>query len=299
MADRPGAGSTADVSPAFGRGRDAAHARSAIRELVLLAVILVGASRLVDGPILWVVLGLIAAAMAVGTLQVLAETHPSGESIGIPVEAVILPVVAAVASVGVLRLVPVGVGLVPALIVVAFAVHQTARTEVRILHAPHGATPGDRTTVIVQMLAIGFAAFAGMAALVPGGLPDVGFGAASDGGGSAPLAEADLAVLVVADAAVAGLLGYRAAALRVATVRDVLWSAATYAATIGIAAGALRAMEIPRLLGPALLTLVLYLWDTIHGAPPSRRRDARRIWEAILLAALGIIVVAWTLAIRG
>ena len=42
------------------------------------------------------------------------------------------------------------------------------------------------------------------------------------------------------DAAVAFLLGYRAAALRVSTLRDALWSAATYGIAIAIAAAALR-----------------------------------------------------------
>jgi hypothetical protein len=58
-------------------------------------------------------------------------------------------------------------------------------------------------------------------------------------------------------------------------------------------------MEIPRLLGPALLVVVFFLWDAVHGAPPSRRRDARRIWETVLLLAMGIAVVAWSLRVRG
>lgn len=290
---------------ATGRPRDAAHLSGSIRELVLLAVTLVGASRLLDGPLVWLVLVVLGAAMAVGTLQLMGETHPAGESLGVPIEALILPTVAAVAGVGLMRLVPIGILLLPALVVVGLAVRQTASSEARILLAPHGATPTDRTAVIVQALVLGFASFVGMAALVQGGLPEIGglgtSGTVSPGGPAGVgtgLAEADLAVLVVADAAIAGMLGYRAAALRVATVRDVLWSAATYAATIGIAAAALRAMEIPRLIGPGLLTLVFYLWDTIHGAPASRRRDARRVWEAALLAILGVIVVAWTLALR-
>ena len=89
----------------------------------------------------------------------------------------------------------------------------------------------------------------------------------------------------------AALLGYRAASLRVNNVRDALWSAATYAAAIAIGAAALRAMEIPRLIGPALLTLT--------GTAPSRRRDIRWIGRIVLLAGLGVIVAAWNLALRG
>jgi hypothetical protein len=54
-------------------------------------------------------------------------------------------------------------------------------------------------------------------------------------------------------------------------------------------------MGLPRLLGPALLTLVLYLWSAYRGVPRTARRDARWIWEVILLAALGLVVVAWNL----
>jgi hypothetical protein len=113
-----------------------------------------------------------------------------------------------------------------------------------------------------------------------------------------PLAESDLVLLAVADAVVAGLLGYRASALRITNLRDVLWSAATYASAIAIAAAALRAMVIPRLVGPALLTLVFFLWDAFHGAPPARRRDPRWIWQTVLLVVLGGVVVAWNLRLR-
>ena len=47
-------------------------------------------------------------------------------------------------------------------------------------------------------------------------------------------------------------------------------------------------MGLPRLLGPALLTLVLYLWSAYRGVPRTARRDARWIWEILLLAALGL-----------
>ena len=48
-------------------------------------------------------------------------------------------------------------------------------------------------------------------------------------------------------------------------------------------------MAIPRLLGPALLTLAFYLWDAFHAATPARRRDARWIWQTVLLAVLGVV----------
>jgi len=81
-------------------------------------------------------------------------------------------------------------------------------------------------------------------------------------------------------------------------VRDALWSALTYAAAIAIGAAALRAMEIERLVGPALLTLTFYLWDAFIGSAPTRRRDLRWVGQVVLLAALGLIVAAWNLLLR-
>jgi hypothetical protein len=57
-------------------------------------------------------------------------------------------------------------------------------------------------------------------------------------------------------------------------------------------------MEIPRLVGPAMLTLTFYLWDAFHGATPLRRRDARWIWQTALLAILGAAVIALNLMAR-
>jgi hypothetical protein len=94
------------------------------------------------------------------------------------------------------------------------------------------------------------------------------------------------------------LLGYRAAALRVSSLRAALWSATTYAATIAIGAAVLRFIEIPRLMGPALLTLTFYLWDAFHAATPLHRRDARWVWQTLLLAVLGAVVVALNLLVR-
>ena len=82
------------------------------------------------------------------------------------------------------------------------------------------------------------------------------------------------------------------------TRREALLSAATYAAAIAIGAAAVRAMEIPRLLGPALLTLAFYLWDAFQGATPARRREARWVWQMVLLVALAGVVVVWNLLLR-
>ncbi|MGP1674286.1 MAG: hypothetical protein ACTS8Z_03605 [Candidatus Limnocylindrales bacterium] len=266
------------------------------RDLALAALTIVGLSRLIEPPATWFVAIFLLGAIVLGTLQVLGDetAHTDGGGLGVPIESLILPAVAAVACLGAIRLVPFGLGLAPALLVTGWLVDRCLALETRVLTTPSGLDVDDRTAVLVTTLIVAFLAFVGVAATVPGGLAQPGAGGAAGG----PLPQGDLLVLAVGDAVIAFLLGYRAAALRVATLRDALWSAATYAAAIAIGAAAVRFMEIPRLMGPALLTLTFYLWDAFHGATPSRRRDARWIWQTLLLAILGIVVIALNLMVR-
>jgi hypothetical protein len=264
------------------------------RDLVLATVTILGVSRFVDGPLVWVVAVLLFSAVLLGTIQVLAHADPFGESAGVPIEALLTPTVAALACFGAIRLVPVGMWLALGIGLAWLLIDRTIRTEARILASPHGPTAEDRARILVQALIVAFLAFAGSMALVSGGLPEpVAAGVAPK-----PLSEGNLLLLASLDALVAGLLGYRSSAFRVTNLRDALWSAATYASAIAIGAAALRAMDIPRLVGPAVLTLVFFLWDAFHAASPSRRRHPRWIWQMVMLAALGVIVIAWNLGLR-
>jgi hypothetical protein len=271
--------------------------RAARRDLTLVAVTVVGLSRLAEPPAVWFVAIFLLGAMLLGALQVLGdeEARADGGALGVPVESLIVPAVAAVACVGAIRLVPFGLWLAPALVGAWFIVGRTLDLEARIVAAPDDVATSGRTAVLATTLLVAFLGFVGVAAAVPGGLV-LPLG---DGSAPGPMPGSSLVVLAAGDALIAGLLGYRAAALRVTTVRDALWSAATYAAAIAIGAAALRAMEIPRLIGPALLTLAFYLWDAIHGTTPARRRDASWIWQTVLLAALGVVVVGWNLLLQG
>ena len=261
------------------------------RDLALVAVTIVGLSRLADPPAVWLVAFLLLGAMLLGALQVLGdEAAPAEAATGVAVEALIVPAVVAVGCLGAIRLIPFGLGLVPALAVTWFLVRRTLALEARIQHATTGLSADDRTAVLITTLVVAFIAFTGVAALVPGGLVQPS--------GERPLPEANLLVLAAGDGIVAGLLGYRAMALRVSSLRDALWAALTYGAAIAISAAALRAMEIPRLIGPALLTLAFYLWDAVAGTQPPRRREFRWLVQTGLLAALGVVVTAWNLLLR-
>jgi hypothetical protein len=271
--------------------------RTGRRDLTIAAVTVVGLSRLVEPPTVWYVAIFLLGAMLLGTLQVLADetVRATGDGRGVPIESLILPAVAAVACVGAIRLVPFGLWLAPALLLAGVVVSRCLALEARIVASPDGLDDDGRTAVLVTTLLVAFLAFVGVAATVPGGLAAPG----TDGAAGGPLSQGGLLSLALADGAIAFLLGYRAAALRVGTIRDALLSALTYAAAIAIGAAAVRAMEIPRLLGPALLTLVFYLWDAFQGATPSRRRDSRWIWQIALLIGLGVAVIAWNLSLPG
>ena len=111
-----GSAAPAGVTPS--RTIAAMEDRTARRDLALLAVTVVGLSRLMEPPTIWLVAALLLAAMLFGTLQVLADEIPAADAdAGVPIESLILPAVAAVGCLGAIRLVPFGLWLAPALVV--------------------------------------------------------------------------------------------------------------------------------------------------------------------------------------
>ena len=271
-----------------------------VRDLAVAATIVIALSRFVDGQLAWLMVALILVGIALGALQVIGSGEgPAGSAggvggatAGVPIESLIPPALAAAAGAGVIRVVPIGLLLIPALAGVAWFIERVATTEARLARASSPPSAADRSVVLVQALASAFGAFVGIAALASGGIsPAGGLPPATTG----PFERGGLAV---ADGIVAFLLAYRIAALRSSVIRDVAWMATTAAAVVTIAAAVLRQLQIPGLLAPALLVLVLFLWDALHGAPPARRRDPRRLAETVLLLALGIVVVVWSIGLR-
>ena len=150
--------------------------RSARHDLALVAVTVVGLSRLLEPPVIWLVAAALLGAMLLGTLQVLTdEVHPSQAWFGIPIESVILP---SVAAVGLSRGDPAGA--------VRAVAHTRARHHLADRRADAHARGEDqpdrrparpRTTgraLLVTILLVAFLAFTGVAAMVPGGLAQAG-----------------------------------------------------------------------------------------------------------------------------
>jgi hypothetical protein len=253
------------------------------RDLTVMAVLIVALSRAADGPLLWLLGGLLFAAVVLGWRQVLGQ----GEPRAVPVESLLLPGSAALAALGGMRLVPLGPALIPAALVAGILLDRCLGLEARLARAATGPTEDDRTELLVLSLVVAFVGFAGAASMLPGGL-DVEAGAVGLDGTL-------VAGLALADAVLAGLLGYRIVALGHPAMRRALVAGLTTALVVAVAAGALRALAVPRLIGPAVLTIVFFLWTSIQAARPQARRDVRWVWELVLLAILGVAVVAMNL----
>jgi hypothetical protein len=263
------------------------------RDLAVTVGLIVALARFAPDTFIWPIALVLLAGVVVGALQVVAEAAPGAGSAGVPVESLILPGAAALAALGGIRLVPIGIALAPAIVLAGGLVGLALVTELRIARASGPPSSADRTAVLIEVLVIGFLGFAGVASLVPGGLPIPGQGGGALGAnGVAVLAQAG------GDAIIGFLLAYRVAALRSTNLRDVGWFGVSGAAVVAIAAVALRSIEIPRILGPALLVLVFFLWDAIHSGGGVRRRDPLRRWETLALVVLAIIVIGWSAGIR-
>lgn len=265
------------------------------RDLVVAGSTVVAMAALLSGPPVWLAALLLLAAMILGSLQVLGEVDGPGTDRGAPIESLFLPAVAAIGCLGAIRLLPLGPAILVAIPLTALLIDRTLAVETSLAAAEHGSTGEDRSRALAVILVVALVAFVGVAAIVPGGIA----GSEPAGAPARPLPLGNLVLLALADAVVAALLGYRAAALRSPGVGEALWAATTYGVAIAVGAAALRAMAIPRLIGPALLMFLFYLWDSVHATSPSRRRDPRWIWETVVLAALGVAVAFWNLRLGG
>ena len=84
------------------------------RDLAIAVGVVVALARFAPDPFLWPIAVALLAGVFLGALQVVAEADPASGSSGVAVESLILPAGAALAALGAVRLVPVGVALVPA-----------------------------------------------------------------------------------------------------------------------------------------------------------------------------------------
>jgi hypothetical protein len=303
--------------------------RDEARELGLAVASIAVLVHFVDPGPAGVATSLVVAAAAFGTGRLTGEWRPWR----VPVIQVALPAVAAFAIAGIARL----VSPVPWLAVVFVAGWAVMAWVVRLETAPEALTPRPQTgeltpptvrvrpkrrsefgiaqivtenvvvntrevpphprPLAVRSIALGlaFAAFVAVGGLVPGGLVVAASGEAGH------LSTQGLIVLIAVNAGIAGVIGYRLAGLlsphrfdRI--VRFV--AVAQYAVAVGLAAGILRSMALPRLFIPALLTLVVYLVTAVRESPERVTLNKRLLQEVAVLALAASAAIAWGLMSR-
>jgi hypothetical protein len=153
--------------------------------------------------------------------------------------------------------------------------------------------PAHPRPVAVRAASLGlaFVAFVAVGGLVPGAL-------ALDAG---PVGMRSLAATVALDVLIGGFVGYRIASIsstsRFDRVVRVL-AFVQYAVPVGVFGAALRLMALPRLFGPALLTLVVYVVTVLRESPDPVASNRRLLQEMAILAVAGALAVAWGLLVR-
>ena len=264
--------------------------RARTANLAALLTALAAIASLLDGAPFWVGFMVVGAAGAFGTFHYLADLDPRG----VPIESLTTPAVATAAVAAVAHLVGVDVVLLLVLGGGSLLIAVTLLLEARLL-GPADEVRARRERQLVPLTVLlaflGFtgvagAVFAGMAAPIPGSAEP------------AAIDQSGLVLLGLMDGAIAFLLGYRLAAERAPDLIEAAWAAGTFAVVTGVAAALVRAVALPRLLGPAILAGVFYLWSAYRAAPGAERRSAGWIWEYVVLAVALAGVVALNLLVR-
>ncbi len=140
-------------------------------------------------------------------------------------------------------------------------------------------------------LGLAFVAFTAIGGLVPGGLAGAG----------GPLSGPAFAATVALDVLVGGFVGYRIASISCTSRFDRIvrvLAVGQYAVPVGVAGALLRALALPRLFGPALLTLVAYVVTVVRESPEPVLYNRRLLQEAAVLGLAGALAVVWGLLVR-
>jgi hypothetical protein len=260
--------------------------RARLLNLVALVVAVAGIALFLPGPFIWIGALLVVAATAFGAFSVFVELDPRG----VPIESLATPAAASFATVALAHLAgPTLAGLL-ALALGATLVAVTLFLEGRLLRPAETVHARRQQQLVPLSVLLCFLCFTGIAGAVDGGL-----GEATSRG---TRIDASFVQLVLADAAIAFFLGYRLAAVRATSLQQAAWSAGTYAAVVAAAAVFVLALALPRLLGPAILAAVFYLWSAYRSASRAERRSSGWLTEYLALAGAAILAVAWNLLLR-
>ncbi|MGI8703660.1 MAG: hypothetical protein ACR2JZ_04005 [Candidatus Limnocylindrales bacterium] len=265
--------------------------RPRLFNLVMLVTLSAGLLGLLNGAAFWAGAVLLVAVTAFGSLSFLATLDPRG----VPVESLATPAAAALSVMGLTHIAGPGLLGMALLVPGALLVASTLEVETGLVGSASEAHARRRGQLVPLMVLLAFLAFTTVSSVVYGALDDK---AGTSGPASLSLDEGRLLLLVGIDALVAFALGYRLAGARSASVLGAARAGGTFAVVIGVAAALTRAIALPRILGPALLAAVFYLWSAYRSASGVERRSAAWLWEYAVLAGAAALAVAWTLLLR-
>ena len=276
--------------------------RTGTLELGLLVALFAVTARFVDDLTLYGATALVIVAVAAGTATLLGESLPWRW----PFDRVALPVLATFGSLGIVRLVDqgplLGAAAVASFLVASWVVGlelSGASLAAAVESRPAGPTDwlsepefGEaRQSMAASRLAafgLAFLAFTAIGGFVPGGVA---------GEGQNPGLPGFLAALVL-DFAVATLAGLRILALHPHTRNDVFVALYLYLLVVAPAGVLIRVLALPRLFGPALLTLAFYIVTSLRESDEPIRHNRRLLEETAILVAAGLLTVAVGLLVR-
>jgi hypothetical protein len=301
--------------------------RNGAAELGFIVAALAIAARFLDvGPAL-AMIGLLAATVAAGTGRLIGDWRPWRN----PLTPVALPMLAAFSIAGVGREVPAQAAplvflagwlalwwivdlellgfFAPPAGEMARAAAERPRTTTRIrtrrrpeselpqlvveevVDAPPEPPHPRQFAVRLAAIGLAFAGFVAVGGIVPDALP----------GAAQPATARELAGAVLLDAAVAAVVGYRIAALLVPGRADRIvrvLALIQYGVPAALAGWAFREVSMPRLFGPALLTLIVYAVTAMRESPDPIVLNRRLLQELGLLLLVGAAAAAWGLMLR-
>jgi hypothetical protein len=251
--------------------------RSGARELGLAVASLAALSRFVDGAYLPAATLLIVTAAVSGSARLQNERGRDPWHL----ERLILPGLAAFAGVGIARLVGPMPWLAGIFAATWLAVAWAASIEADPPHPPAGGSHAHPVAVRLGAFGLAFGAFAAVGGLVPGSIP---------GGGRQPEIATSLAALalLIATGSLAGV--------RIATVGPhgrMTVALCQYVLVLVPAGMVVWVLGLPRLFGPALLLLVMYLATSVRESDEPIRSNGRLLQEsaALVLAGVGVVVL--------
>jgi hypothetical protein len=229
-----------------------------------------------------------AAAALLGAVGVNAVRRAEVRDLPIGVE-VVLGGLIALATAGVVRLVPTGIGAVIAIAGGIGVLRAVIEWQLRLRRGSNGSLHRDRVVSLAIFTLVLFAASIGIAALVPGIVTLPGTPSAR------PDPVGPLAILAVGigSAAVAALLAGGMSALRrernSAIIRDALGAAALN----GAASILFASVGVARLAGPAGLAVLFYAREIWAATPDGERRDPRLLLEILALTLATGVALIW------